>query len=204
MKPKACWLCVPALLAAAVAFAETKTYHIGTNPARTNIVFESKTDVEDIVGSTNAAAGIVVANREEPAKSTVRITVPVRSLKTGIVLRDQHLQGADWLNAAKNPNITFVSNSVSAGAKPGELNVTGTFTMAGVPQTKTVAVTWREIPDEAATKAGLGPGSWIRFETSFPVRLSEHGVAIPADSALKVSDEIRINVSLFCCTSPAK
>src|SRR5262245_45664247 len=99
-----------ALAALAPAPDET-TFYVGHHPKFVNITFESQADIETIVGTTNAAKGTVKADLEKGTGS-VTLSVPVASMKTGIDMRDEHLRSKDWLEAAKFPDITFVSKKV--------------------------------------------------------------------------------------------
>ena len=186
-----------AALALGTASAEPVVYNVGENPARVNLTFSSVTDFEDIFGSTNEVKGTVVVDESDISKSAVSLTVPVASLKTGIPLRDEHLQGEKWLYAAQNPNITFRSTKVEPGSTPEQVTVTGDFTMNGVTKPLTLTVTGRKIPAETAQKAGIGKGDWARFQGQFQVKFSDHGVNLTEGQAFKVADTVTINFSFF-------
>lgn len=185
------------------SFAAPITYHLGTGPKHTNIIFESFTTVEDIIGNTNRAKGTVVFDKENLAASSVEISVPVKELKTGIPMRDEHLQSADWLDAEKFPDITFKSTKIEAGAKEGEYKVTGTMTIHGQSKELTTTVVSRAIDKETSSKAGFGDGDWMRFSGNFKVTLSDHGVDVNRGGG-KVANEINIKFSLFGTTSPGR
>ncbi|MDX2177763.1 MAG: YceI family protein [Candidatus Sumerlaeia bacterium] len=186
-----------AAIALGSASAEPAVYNVGENPARVNLTFSSVTDFEDIVGSTNDVKGTVVVDEADISKSAVSLTVPVASLKTGIAMRDEHLQGEKWLNAAKNPNITFRSTKVEPGSTAEQVTVTGDFTMNGVTKPLTLTVTGKKIPAATAEKAGIGKGDWARFQGQFTVKFSDHGIVLNEGAAMKVADTITINFSLF-------
>lgn len=197
-------LTILSLALAGLAFgpspAET-TFYVGHHEKFVNITFESQADIETIVGTTNKAKGTISADLEK-ASGTVSLSVPVASMKTGIDMRDQHLQSKDWLDAAKFPEITFVSKKVEPvkDAK-NRVTATGDFTVHGVTKEMTVTVDWKELPAEAVQKAKFPEGRWLKFSTEFDVKLSDYGVKIPEFVVAKVSDTWKVKMALFAGTA---
>ena len=184
-------------LVALLPLAGETTYYFGHHEKFVNIVFESEADIETIVGTTHTVTGEAKID-EEKKTGSVSLTVPVKSLNTGIAMRDEHLQSAMWLDAAKHPDISFVSKkSEPVKDKPGKMSVTGDFSMHGVSKEITVVVDWKALSDEAVAKAQFPPGKWIRFNTTFDVKLSEYGVKVPDMAVSKVSDTWKVKISLF-------
>lgn len=181
--------------------ADETTFHIGHHPKFINITFESQADIETIIGTTNAAKGTVKADLEKWTGS-VSLSVPVKSLKTGIDMRDEHLRSADWMDEKKFPEITFVSKKVEPvrDAK-NRVKATGDFTMHGVSKEMTVTVEWKELPAEAIEKAQFPPGRWLKFSMEFPVKLADHGVKIPDSGIGKVSETWNVKMAVFAGTA---
>ncbi|MBU1700401.1 MAG: YceI family protein [Candidatus Eisenbacteria bacterium] len=172
------------------ALAAEKSYVFGKSDQRTNISFQSDTDFEVIVGTSVKSSGDVTADFEkETAK--VNISVPVASLKTGIDMRDEHMRSPGWLDAAQFPSITFVSSSVKLMSGMS-WEVKGMFTMHGVSKEIMTTAEVRQIPADAAIKAGLEPGEWIKVTAPFNVKLSDFGVKIPDMAAAKVNDTWKV------------
>ena len=88
-----------ALAAASITgLAAEKTYKVGAGRASQQIAtIESVTDFETFTGTTHKVTGTV---KFDKAKGTMtgKIIVDVASIKTGIDLRDEHMQGAMWMN----------------------------------------------------------------------------------------------------------
>ncbi len=189
-------------LAAGMASARVggKTYHFGTMEARTNIAFESKAEIETIIGTTNQVSGTAAVDGE---KVKIAVSVPVASLRTGIDVRDEHLRGEKWLDAAKFPSIDFTVTK-DAMKKGEEFQLDGTFKMHGVEKELHVQVSVKEIPADLAAKAKLGAGDWIRVRGAFDVKLSDFGVKVPEAGANKVSDTLKISIDLFGTTEKPK
>lgn len=192
-----------ALAVAGLAFApkpDDVTFYIGHHPKFINITFDSHADIETILGTTNTAKGEVTADLGKGTGS-VSLTVPVASMKTGIDMRDEHLRSPMWMDAAKYPDITFVSKKVEKADKAGRVKVTGDFTLHGVAKETTVLVDWKELPAEALKKSGFPEGRWLKFSTEFPVKLSDHGIKIPDGGVGKVNDTWNVKMSIFAGTA---
>ena len=185
---------------AAVPVDET-TFYVGHHPKFVNITFESQADIETIVGTTNVAKGTVKADLEKGTGS-VSLSVAVKSMKTGIDMRDEHLRSEMWLDEKKFPEITFVSKKVEKdGDSKSRVKVTGDFTMHGVTKEMTVAVEWKELPADAVKAAKFPEGRWLKYSTEFPVKLSDHGVKIPDGVGPKVNDTWNVKMAIFAGTA---
>jgi len=177
-------------------------YHFGISDQRTNITFQSETDFETVLGSTRKITGTATADFDQ-GSAEISVTVPVASLQSGIELRDEHLRSPMWLDAARFPEISFVSSS-SRKIGRDRWKISGTFTMHGVSRELTTTVRVRQIPAEMAQQAGLEAGDWIRVTVPFHVKLSDFGVKIPEMAAAKVSDTWEINIQAYASTMSPK
>ena len=191
-----------ALAVAGLAFTskDDVTFYVGHHAKFINITFDSHADIETILGTTNTAKGEITADLEKGTGS-VSLTVPVASMKTGIDMRDEHLRSPMWMDAAKYPDITFVSKKVEKADKAGRVKVTGDFTLHGVAKEVTVLVDWKELPAEALKKSGFPEGRWLKFSTEFPVKLSDHGIKIPDGGVGKVNDTWNVKMAIFAGTA---
>lgn len=181
------------------ATARAQTYSFNVHAKLVNIAFESRMDVEDILGTSNQVKGHV--KRGSDGKVTFSLQVPVTSLRTGIAMRDKHLRSKMWLDAARHPNIQFKGTRAKHLGK-GRYRVSGMFTLRGVSRPLTVDLRVRRIPASVASRAGLGKGNWLRVRGRFTVKLSAHGIRIPGMVAAKVSDRWTVKVSLFARQIP--
>jgi polyisoprenoid-binding protein YceI len=71
--------------------------------------------------------------------SKVKVTIPASSIDTKNEDRDNHLRSADFFDAEKYPNITFISDSVKK-VSDHEYEVTGQLTIKDVTKTETFKV----------------------------------------------------------------
>lgn len=171
------------------------TYYVGHSPKFVNITFQSDMDLEVIVGVSNKASGEIVLKRKIE-ESSVSLTVPVDSLKTGIDMRDEHLRNEMWLDAKNYPDITFKSKKVKDAGK-GTYEVTGDLTLHGVTKEITVTVASKEILADQAKAAKFPAGQWGKFTTEFDVKLSDYGVKVPEMSATKVNDTWKVKIAIY-------
>lgn len=174
---------------------------------RNSVTFKSTAPLEDIVGTSNQITGQLVFDPNNPnAGGYGELLVPVKTLKTGIPLRDEHLAGADWLNADKNPNIEFKIREVknvkevksTKDAKTFEVTAVGDFSLNG--KTKQISVPARitYLKESESTKQRL-PGDLLAARTTFEVALADFGITGPKGMNLigsKVGEKVEIDLSL--------
>ena len=96
-----------------------------------SITFKARhLDISWIHGRFNQVDGKFVIDRQDPTKSTFRLTIKADSVDTGNTARDEHLRQPDYFDTKQFPTIEFKSTAVKS-IKDG-FEVTGDFTMHGV------------------------------------------------------------------------
>jgi polyisoprenoid-binding protein YceI len=178
------------------------SYHFGTHPARTTVTFESETSLETIHGTTRTMSGAADLDFDK-GEGGVELTVPVKSLDTGIEKRNEHLQTKDWLDAAAFPDIVFKSKSLKRtktddATKRETWSYEGELTIHGVTKALKGEATVLRIPEEPAKK--LGEGDWVKVKTRFDVALADFGVKVPDFAAAKVSPAWTVAIDIFGTT----
>jgi polyisoprenoid-binding protein YceI len=139
-------LAVAAILATA-AYAQTKTFKIGEAggmKVSQTFTVESKADFENFVGQTHKVSGQL---KFDPKAKTAsgKVTVDIASIDTGIPMRNEHMRGDMWMNAAKFPTATFETTSVKH-KKDDTYTVRGKLTVHGVTREITTEAVIRYIP----------------------------------------------------------
>lgn len=188
---KAVALCVLAvgIIGGVQASSRTKM-KVEQNDAESRVQFVSDAPLERITGVGHALTGDIEIDPSAVRATKGKLELEVASIKTNIELRDQHLRGPDWLDAAKYPKIKFEIQGVSGvdaliPNQTVDLQILGKLTMHGVSR------------DEVATaKVRWIPGDGIRVQAQFKVNLTSYKVSVPSLVRLKVSDEIALNVLL--------
>jgi polyisoprenoid-binding protein YceI len=82
-------------------------------------------------GDFSKASGSLTLDPKDPAASQVSVSVPVATISTTNAVLDGELKAADWLDAAKFPEMTFKSTKVTVTG-PGKADVAGDLTLHGV------------------------------------------------------------------------
>jgi polyisoprenoid-binding protein YceI len=174
-----------ALLLAGTAFAAPVSYKI--DPNHTNVVAGwNHFGFSHPTASFNKVDGVIVYDAANVGKSSVKVTIPLSGLDTGVADLDEHLRSGDFFDAEKYPTITFSSTRTEAAGE-NKLRVSGDLTVHGV--TKPVVL------DVTLNKSGehpLGKRAAIGFDASTTIKRSEFNVAkfVP-----NVSDEITIRIT---------
>lgn len=160
------------------------------NDPESRVQFVSDAPLEKITGVGHALNGDIDLDPTAVQSTKGKIELEVASIKTNVELRDEHLQGPAWLDAAKYPKIKFEIKKVSGADmlppnQPVELDVAGKLSMHGVTRDEHAKATVRWVPGEG-----------VRVQAQFKVNLPQYKVAVPALVRLKVSDEIGLNIML--------
>jgi polyisoprenoid-binding protein YceI len=173
-----------------------KTFKFADN--KNQATFFSTTPLEDITGLSNDVKGSVTFNVGDLKTLKGKVSVSVSSIKTGIEMRDGHLQSAGWLNAETFPEITFeikkVSDVKSVADNKLTAKVTGNYTMHGVTKEVIADATLTYLDESEQTKM-RATGDLLGVQAKFNVKLSDYSV----DNKLvgqKVSEDIEVNVNV--------
>jgi polyisoprenoid-binding protein YceI len=173
---------------------QTFTFEDNKNQA----TFFSTTPVEDITGLSNNVKGSVTFSVNDVKTLKGKVTVSAASIKTGIEMRDGHLQSAGWLNAESYPEITFaitkVSDVKSVADNKITAKVTGNYTMHGVTKEVTANATLTYLDESEQTKLRAA-GDLLGVQAKFNVKLSDYGVNNKLVGQ-KVSEDIEVSVNI--------
>lgn len=122
------------------AKVEAGTYSV--EPYHTRILFAvNHMGFTTYFGDFTGASGSLTLNPKSAAASALDVSVPVDSVSTTNAKLDGELKGADWLDAAKFPTITFKSTKVTRSG-PDAAKVNGDLTLHGVTKPVTLTVTF--------------------------------------------------------------
>ncbi len=157
---------IPTLLACA-AVLPAADFTID-NSHSTALYSVSHMNISTSIGRFNTTSGSISFDPANLAASSVHIKIDATSVDSNDEKRDKHLKGADFLDVAQYPAITFSATGFTPVAdKENTYSLTGSFLLHGVSKDVTVEV----------VKTGEGDDPWgnhrIGFETSFTVKRSD-------------------------------
>jgi len=160
----------------------------GTDESR--VQFVSDAPLEKISGVGHTLSGNLDVDPGAIGKAKGTIELDVKSIRTGVELRDEHLQSDAWLDSKKYPKIKFELGKIDGADKlePNkavDVTVKGKLTMHGVTRDETATAKVRWVPEKG-----------IRVQANFKVNLTNYKISVPSVVRLKVSDEIQLNIML--------
>ncbi len=114
------------LVSSAFLFMPVQDWKIGSGYS---IKFKSKDP-----SGTFKVKGTIKLDESNLSSSSIDLTFPVSSIKTGNGMRDKKAQTSEWFNAAKYPNIEFSSSKIEKSENG--YTVTGNLTIKGTKKEK--------------------------------------------------------------------
>ena len=177
------------LLCAPAALAQSKTYDVRPGDKST-AQFHAEDSYDAFDGSTNRVSGSIVADPAAPASASVVLNVEMRSLDTGVGLRNAEMRDK-YLETGKFPNATFKSVSVEGPAsvapnQPADIKVTGDFSLHGITKRMTIPVRVVVIPDGR-----------VHATSSFNVKMPDFGISVPKNILVTVNDEVPVRLDIW-------
>jgi polyisoprenoid-binding protein YceI len=142
------------------------------DPLHTSLAFEARhAAVTRMRGRFRRSAGrFVIAER--PEDSTVEVTIDADSIDTIHPKADEHLRGADYLDVANHPHLTFRSTSVEH-VGGDRWSVTGDLTIRGVTRPITLDATLNGV-----VEVTYGPRAKFGFTATGSFDRRDYGMEI--------------------------
>lgn len=137
---------------------------------------------------TTALSGWVTAGASGSQAFAGSLAVNLRTLDTGIDLRNEHLRG-NYLEVDKGPGFDTATlseidlNGLNPHAPEGKGSFTGLLSLHGVTKPVTGAVDVRQA------------GGGLRVRASFPVGLPDYGIRKPRYLGIGVKDIVQVEVA---------
>lgn len=198
------FLLIGLLVVTSSSFAGGKNFSLNNNVGKNQIKFDSEAPVETINGVVNTVNGNFSMDMSNFEATTGTIMLNISDMKTGVEKRDEHMRGADWLNADKNPQIKYQITKLS-GLKTSSENgkfstkgtVEGNFTLNGVTKYLKGTVNINYIQESPETKKRAS-GDIVNIQAKIDVPLADFG--IKGKSGVlgnKVANVVKISAVLF-------
>jgi polyisoprenoid-binding protein YceI len=170
---------------AGTAVAAPVTYKL--DPGHTMVLFSwNHFGFSNPTANLGQVDGTLVYDEKDPSKATVEATLPLSGLDSFVPKLDEHLKSADFLDAAKYPNVTFKSTKVTPAGK-GKLKVVGDLTVHGVTKPVTLDVTLNKVGPHPMMKVQT-----VGFDATTTIKRSDFGVGAYVPN---VSDDIKIRIT---------
>ena len=125
--------------------------------------------------------------------------IDAKTLSVENAMMKEHMLGAEWLDVAKNPTISFTVSGLSDFKMEGEkatAKVKGKFSLKGVEKEISVPATVTLLRDKlGARTGGKMQGDLMVIRTEFTIKRADYGIN-PKAPADKVADDIVINLAI--------
>ena len=180
------YLALAGLLGAAVsAQAAPVTYQL--DPGHTMVLFSwNHFGYSNPTANLGLGEGSLVFDEQNPAASSVEVSLPLANLDTHVPALDEHLKKPDFLDADKYPVVSFKSTAVQP-LGGNKFKVSGELTVHGVTRPVVLDATLNKVGPHPMSKTQS-----IGFDATASIKRSDFGVGAYAPS---VSDEISIRIT---------
>ena len=185
-----------------------QTIVLSNRVGKNQIRFVSTAPMEEIHGTASGISGALKLDPAHVETMTGKIEVRVASMETGIEKRDEHLHGADWLDAKRFPAIAFEIaglKDVSVQADKDRAVIQGmamgTFSLHGVEREMEIPfeATYLSASDQTAKRA---PGDLFFIEGAFQIALKDFDIAGARGLVgSRVGTEIHLKANFFGSTA---
>ena len=192
-------LAILALMGATgIAFAAPQTFDFKDPKGINNAGFKLDAPLEAINGNASGVSGTVTFDPANPAATKGKIVVATSTLMLPNPMQRTHMLSDKWLDATKNPEISFEAkefkNVKTAGDTTTE-DVTGTFTLKGVSKEITVPVKMTYLKDKLGERLPNHNGDLLVIRANFSIQRGDFNIN-PGQFDDKVAETIEITLSI--------
>jgi polyisoprenoid-binding protein YceI len=178
-------LCAGLFLLSAAAFAAGTRYALDPNHSQVHIYW-NHLGFSHPGASFNIAKGTLIWNADDPAKSSVKVTIPVASVHTQVPTLDKIFK-TQFFDAAKYPNITFQSTRVKPSGDSHHFLITGKLTVHGITKPVTLRATLNKVGKDPMLHAPA-----IGFDATGTLKRSQFGIGAYTPM---VSDRVHVRIT---------
>jgi len=177
-----------------VNYAPIPAGEYSLDPAHSRIGFAVRhLEIAMVSGRFKDFTGTIKYDDKDVTKSSVQFTAKIDSIDTEVEARDTHLKSPDFFDAAKFPEMKFVSTKVERGSGSNQYTMTGDLTIRGV--TKQVSFPF------TLTGAVKDPWGGTRFGVSAETKLNRKDFGVNFQNALPlggfdVANEVVVSLDL--------
>ncbi len=174
-------------LTATGALAAPEKYDL--DPSHSQVVFSyNHLGFSTTTGMFSGFEGEIMFDAEDPAASSVSVSMPLMSMFTGWEKREEHFMSEDFFGASEGDMVTFTSTGIEVTGETTAL-ITGDLTMNGVTKSVVLDATLNQQADAHP----MNNKPWLGFDATTTLLRSDFGV----DKFTPfVSDEIDVRISI--------
>jgi polyisoprenoid-binding protein YceI len=160
-----------------------------------SVSFESATNVPgiEVKGTSSLLSGRANVSHESSGLviEQIHVTLPVKSLATGMKVRDEHMRKYIFTTSdGQLPDVEFTAGQAacrsSGGADDFTCQVSGSLTIRGTSHTFSTSLNVRQQSGSNATFRATGDGV---------AKLSDYGIAPPTQFGVSASNEVKLHLS---------
>ncbi|MDA7963397.1 YceI family protein [Ruegeria sp.] len=180
------------LLAAALAVSATAAHASAEkyllDPSHSQVLFSyNHLGFSTTYGMFSGFEGEIMFDQEDPAASSVSVSMPVIEMITGWKPREDHFMTEDFFGAAEGDLVTFTSTGIEVTGE-NTANITGDLTMNGVTKSVVLDARLNQIGDHP-----MAGKPWAGFDATTTLVRSDFDLG---QFAPFVSDEVEIRISV--------
>jgi polyisoprenoid-binding protein YceI len=138
-------------------------------------------------GMFSGFEGEIMFDQEDPAASSVSVSMPTKSMFTGWEAREGHFMSDDFFGATDEDMITFTSTAIEVTGDNTAL-ITGDLTMNDVTKSVVLDAKLNQMGDHP-----MANKPWAGFDATTTLKRSDFGVD---KFAPFVSDDVNVMISL--------
>ena len=174
------------LLAATPALAEPVAYDVDASHAQTLFSYDHL-GYSTTFGMFSGWEGTIMFDEADPANSSVDVSIPASAMFTGWEKRDAHFSSPDFLDAAANDVVRFVSTAIEVTGE-NTAKITGDLTLGGVTKEIVLDATMNQKGDHPQQQK-----PWVGFDATTTLLRSDFDAGAFAPF---VSDEVEVQISI--------
>jgi len=180
------------MLASALALATTAAYaapeKYTLDASHSQVLFNyNHLGFSTTFGMFSGFEGEIMFDQEDPAASSVTVSMPVMSMFTGWEKREGHFMSDDFFGAKEGDMITFTSTSIEVTGD-NTANITGDLSMNGVTKSVVLDAKLNKVDEHPMAKK-----PWAGFDATTTLLRSDYNVG---NFAPFVSDEVDVRISI--------
>lgn len=184
---------------AATSLAAPQSFDFKDPKGVNNAVFKLDAPLEAINGSANGISGTVTFDPENPAATKGKIVVSAESLHVPNPMMKGHMQGDQWMDVKKFPEISFDAKGLKNVKTAGDTttaDAVGTLTIKGVAKELTVPVRLTYLKDKLGARSnGQLQGDLLVIRANFEIQRGDFDIN-PGAPKDKVSETIELTLSI--------